>query len=302
MINLNEVITKIKSKNTENLICRPLEFRPQNLAIFIATLSNSSNDYGYIVIGASIDNDYYEINGISASFKIDISLEKALDLLSERPKIEYGRYTIDCKNVFIIKVNKIERSNFFKIDNSILDESEMFIRDLYLACIKLQSRKLYENVSEDERNDFIADLLQTNGYIIRDQTRRGSSATGKSSGEIDIFVEKNGFPFTIIEALNLESLNTNYLNLHLNKIYTYDTLGNNFNVCLSYVKVKDFGTFWTKYCMHVKEHNYPYMLISSDDKIDSDYPFSEIRFMRTTHNRSGKTTYLYHICVKIHSY
>lgn len=34
------------------------------------------------------------------------------------------------------------------------------------------------------------------------------------------------------------------------------------------------------------------MLVSSDEDIDKDYPYSEIRFMRTTHNRSGKNTYL----------
>lgn len=302
MINIHEVIDLIKSKSSDNLICRPLEFRPQNLAIFIATLSNLSNDYGYIVIGASKDDNSYTINGISPTFKIDISLAKALDLLSERPMINHGKYIIEGKNVFIIKVNKIANSNFFKLENSSIDESEVFIRDLYLACIKLQARRIYVTASEDERNDFIADLLEANGYRLKDQTRRGISAAGKSSGEVDIFVEKNGFPFTIIEALNLESLNTKYLNLHLDKIYSYDTTGNKFNVCLSYVKVKDFGSFWGKYCKHVKEHKYPFMLISSDENIDNDYPYSDIRFMRTTHNRSGKTTYLYHLCVKIHHY
>ncbi|AHN24417.1 hypothetical protein [Lysinibacillus varians] len=123
---------------------------------------------------------------------------------------------------------------------------------------------------------------------MKDQTRRGSSAAGKSSGEVDIFVEKNGFPFTIIESLNLDSLNTSYLNAHLDKIYSYDTTGNNFNVCLSYVKVRDFGAFWEKYCTHVKKHKYPVMFISSDEDIDKNYPYTDKRFMITTHSRSGK--------------
>lgn len=300
MININEVIELLQSPNSNNLICRALEFRPQNLAMFIANLSNSSNAYGYIVIGATKNRDTYLINGISTGFRIDMSIKKAMDLLSEQPIIDYGQFTIYDKNVFIIKVNKINNSNFFKPDQNIESESELFIRDLYLACIKLQARRIYVNATEDERNDFIADLLETNGYRLKDQTRRGSSAAGKSSGEVDIFVEKNGFPFTIIEALNLESLNTNYLNKHLDKIYSYDTTGNKFNVCLSYVRVKDFGAFWEKYCAHVKEHKYPVKHISSDEDIDKDYSFTDIRFMRTTHNRSGKITYLYHLCVKIH--
>lgn len=299
MIDINEVLQLLQAPVSKNLICRKLEFRPQNLAMFIAALSNMTDEYGYIVIGASKNTDKYSIDGISAGFKIDEPIKRALGLLSEQPKIDFGRLTIDGKNIYAIKVKKITSDIFFKPTQNTESQADLFIRDLYLACIKLQARKLYVNATEDERNDFIADLLETNGYRLKDQTRRGNSAAGKSSGEVDIFVEKNGMPFNIIEALNLDSLNTNYLDTHLDKIYSYDTAGNAFNVCLSYVKVKDFGSFWDKYCAHVKKHEYPVMLISSDINADKDYSYSDIRFMTTTHNRSGKTTCLYHICVKI---
>ncbi len=299
MIDINEVLQLLEDPASKNLICREFEFRPQNLAMFIATLSNITDEYGYVVIGVSKNTDKYFINGISARFKIDEPVKRALGLLSEQPKIEINRFEIDGKNIYAIKVIKNNNEIFFKPMQNTELHSDLFIRDLYLACIKLQTRKLYVNVSEDERNDFIADLLETNGYHLKDQSRRGSSGTGKSSGEVDIIIEKNGMPFTIIEALNLDSLNTTYLDKHLDKIYSYDTTGNVFNVCLLYVKVKDFGSFWDKYCDHAKKHEYPVMLISSDINADKNYPYSDIRFMTTTHNRSGKTTYLYHICVKI---
>jgi len=299
MIDINEVLQLLEEPASKSLICRELEFRPQNLAMFIATLSNMTDEYGYIVIGASKNTDKYSINGISTGFKIDEPIKRALGLLSEQPKIDFGCLTIDGKNIYAIKVKKITNDIFFKSTQNTESQADLFIRDLYLACIKLQARKLYVNVTEDERNDFIVDLLETNGYRLKDQTRRGSSAAGKSSGEVDIFVEKNGMPFTIIEALNLDSLNTTYLDTHLDKIYYYDTAGNAFNVCLSYVKVRDFGSFWDKYCDHVKKHVYPVMLISSNINADKDYSYSDIRFMTTTHNRSGKTTHLYHIGVKI---
>ncbi len=299
MIDINEVLQLLEESDSKNLICRELEFRPQNLAMFIATLSNMPEEYGYIVIGASKNTDNYYINGLSAEFKIDEPIKRALSLLSEQPEIDFGRFTIDGKNIYAIKVKKITSDIFFKSTQNTDSQADLFIRDLYLACIKLQARKLYVNATEDERNDFIADLLETNGYRLKDQTRRGSSATGKSSGEVDILIEKNGMPFTIIEALNLHSLNTTYLDTHLDKIYSYDTAGNAFNVCLAYVKVRDFGSFWDKYCDHAKKYEYPVMLISSNINADKDYPYSDIRFMTTTHNRSGKTTHLYHICVKI---
>ena len=104
---------------------------------------------------------------------------------------------------------------------------------------------------------------------------------------------------SLIEALNLSSLDKRYLDTHIDKIYKYDTLGNCFNVVLSYVMVKDFQSFWTKYCDHVKLHDYPYKLIGVDENADGEYEYSDIRFMITKHNRSGKETLLYHICVRI---
>ena len=48
-------------------------------------------------------------------------------------------------------------------------------------------------------------------YDVIDQTRRGISSTEKCAGEVDILIEEDGSPVTIIEALNLDSLNTHYL-------------------------------------------------------------------------------------------
>ncbi|CDN44781.1 MULTISPECIES: helix-turn-helix domain-containing protein [Paenibacillus] len=299
MIDINEVKQLLQSPDSKNLICRNVEFRPQNLALFIAALSNMTEGYGYIVIGVSKNTDNYSINGISNGFILDEPIKRALSLLAEQPIIEFGTLSIEGKNIYAIKVINITNEIFFKPPQNTESLTDLFIRDLYLACIKLQARKLYVSTTEDERNDFITDLLETNGYRIKDQTRRGSSASGKSSGEIDIFVENDRMPFTIIEALNLDSLNTNYLDVHLDKIYSYDTTGNAFNVCLSYVKVKDFGSFWDRYCNYVKTREYPVMLVSSDTNADKDYSYSDIRFMTTTHNRSGKNTRLYHMCVKI---
>ena len=174
-----------------------------------------------------------------------------------------------------------------------------FIDILYQICVKLQGNSKYINASEDERNDYIRDMLDREEYVIKDQTRRGLSASGVSSGEIDILVEKQRCPFTIIEALILKYLDKDYLGKHLDKIYKYDTNGDQFNVCLVYAECKEFAAFWEKYCDFVKGYKYPYPLVTSDESIDQEYAGSEIRIMTTTHNRSGQLTKLYHICVKI---
>jgi hypothetical protein len=66
------------------------------------------------------------------------------------------------------------------------------------------------------------DMLSYRNYDVKDQTRRGCSATGISAGEVDILIEESNMPFTIIEALILSSLSQDYLNKHLDKIYNYD--------------------------------------------------------------------------------
>lgn len=164
------------------------------------------------------------------------------------------------------------------------------------SCIQLQSLALYSEAKENDRNDFIAKILESKGYVIKDQTRRGKSNSGKDAGEVDVFIQnKKGFPFSIIEALNLKSFNSDYIDMHIDKIYKYDTTGNAVNLCLAYVNIVDFDAFWQKYCSHLKNRDYLNELVSIDENETQSY--SEIRVAKTTHRRSGKLTYLYHIAV-----
>lgn len=177
---------------------------------------------------------------------------------------------------------------------------ETILYDLLSACVKLQSNSTYFAISENQRNDFIRDLLKMANYDVMDQTRRGESTVGKCAGEVDILIEEDGLPITVIEALNLDSLNTQYLDKHIDKIYSYDTVGNIFNIILSYVRVSDFSKFCEKYSNHIKEHQYLYPLISVDDSFRvKDLSYSDIRVMKTVHNRNGCDTVLYHVCVLI---
>lgn len=300
MIDIQEIAQLLNDKNADNIVCRKFDLKPKNIAMFIAAMANTPKEYGYIIIGVSKNEEGYNINGISRSFKVDGVIQAAIKLLSYQPVVYHQMIMFNEKNICIIRVKKNEHDIFInEKDESKVNEKDALIRALYLACIKLQSNSLYRNVTEDQRNDFIRDLLETGGYQVRDQTRRGISNSGKASGEVDIFIHENGFPITIIEALNLSSLDTTYLDTHIDKIYKYDTLGNRFNIVLSYVMAKDFENFWIKYGEHVKSHNYPYGFIGVDESVDTEYDYSDIRFMVTKHNRSGKETLLYHMCVKI---
>lgn len=302
---MKEVARLLSDKDAENIICREFDLRPKNIALFIAAMASTTSEYGYIVIGASKHSEGYRINGISRSFKIDGVIKAALKQLSIQPSVEFQMDSIDEKNVCVICV-KQSGKNIFVSNESLKDTNQVYsndalLRAVFLACVKLQRNNLFKDVSEDERNDYIRDLLETSGYQVKDQTRQGISASGKASGEVDILIHDKGMPITIIEALNLSGLDTNYLNTHLDKIYKYDTLGNRFNFILSYVKVKDFESFWSKYCQHAENHVYPHPLVSTDDTCDKEYNYSDIRLLMTKHNRHGRETELHHICVKIHT-
>lgn len=299
MIDITDVEKVLNGNPNENMICYEYELRPSIIVSAIKKLANITDEYGYIFNGVINANNRYIVKGLSNGYIIKNTVQKALEMLTVQPNVEYDSVVINGKTIYVIKVFRISEGTSILSDELESEPIKKFIGILYQICVKLQGNSKYIDASEDERNDYIRDMLDREEYVIKDQTRRGLSAKGAAAGEIDILVEKDNAPFTIIEALNLNSLNKDYLRKHLDKIYTYDTTGNRFNICLVYAECKEFASFWEKYCDFVKRYEYPYPLISSDESIDQEYVGSEIKIATTTHNRSGKLTRLYHICVKI---
>lgn len=97
------------------------------------------------------------------------------------------------------------------------------LHDLLFACVRLQANDNYYNAKENNRNDYIRDMLCYEKYDVLDQTRRGRALAGKAAGEVDLLIQKEGLTITIIEALNLNSLKKSYLDKHIDKVYSYDT-------------------------------------------------------------------------------
>lgn len=299
MIDKSDVEKVLNNYPNKNTICYIYELRPSIIASDIKKLANITDDYGYIFNGVSKETNRYIIKGLARGYTLKSPIEKALEKLSIKPKIEYAEVVINGNTIYVIKVYRISGGTSLLTDQLNSECIKKFIDILYQICIKLQANSKYVDASENERNDYIRDMLDREDYMIKDQTRRGLSASGTSAGEIDILVEKDNYPVTVIEALILKSMDKDYLGKHLDKIYTYDTIGDLFNVCLVYAEVKNFASFWEKYCDFVKKYEYPYPLLTSDESMDEEYAGSEIKIMTTTHNRSGKPTRLYHICVKI---
>ena len=197
----------------------------------------------------------------------------------------------DPKKILDELINVFEELNAPSIDK--------FIDSLVLACVKLQGDRIYkfsnDKIDENDRNKFIAQLLDSAGYYIKDQPLWGESPGGKKDGEIDLmFYDSRRLPFAIIEALNWGTLK--YLKTHIDKLFNkYDTAGFENNFIVVYANVKKFGVLCKKYIDYISKHNYKYDF-QNVKEID-DYHFADLKIYKAEHIRHGNKVFLYHVII-----
>lgn len=63
-----EVIDIVQNNMTDNLICRALEMRPEEITKFICGLANVEG--GYVLIGVERDNGVLKVKGFQLAFDI----------------------------------------------------------------------------------------------------------------------------------------------------------------------------------------------------------------------------------------
>ena len=239
-----------------------------------------------------------------------LSYLKSVIESNDNKKVELENLGKRFKNLFpthnqvIIEqlVNEIENPlDCLKAFETLTNKSNSELIDsLIFASAKMQGDKKYwaNNSDENERNKYLANLVEARGFSIKDQTQWSTSNKGKKSGEIDIFItEKDGSPKSIIEALILDSLKTDYLILHLDKLFRYDTTGLENNYIITYSTAKDFAKLWNKYTAFISKHVYNYNFIDYEE-ID-DYNFTDIKIGVARHLRNGKQIKLYHILINL---
>jgi internalin A len=179
------------------------------------------------------------------------------------------------------------------------------LKTLIGAASQLQGLAATLQPDENSRNSFIALLLSTRGFNVKDQTRWGFSATGKSSGIPDIKIE---FPETegvaVIEAFILEGYNRTVIDGHLTRLFGYDPNGNARNFILVYVEAADFAGIWQKYLMHLPEIDFEYKLLEEKQKPGCQRPieeeptgFANIKLARVRHLREGAFTEVCHLFI-----
>ena len=152
--------------------------------------------------------------------------------------------------------------------------------------------------SENVINDFFRDMLFGMGYKeIKDQTRHGVSSSGKDAGEVDILLTKDNKEIAIFEGLKLDSIRSDYIDVHINKVINnYNALGTA-TFLIAYVSVADFEAFWFKYVRHIDE--YPFNL-SIKKKLDVlAHPNASTRVATMILTRDGYDFPVYYLALKI---
>lgn len=279
-----------------NVICKQFCLLPNQVTTYIESVAYGSQKYGYVLIGVAKEKSDYCLYGFDKNINMDNIVKSAIKQVRIKTDISYEVCNVDGKHICIIKVKTC--GSKLEINDTDLCKMKEVLREVLAASVKLQANSLYYGATEDQRNDYIRDILEAAGYDVKDQTRRGLSPNGKAAGEVDILIRDKDFPVTIIEALNLKTLNTAYLDKHIDKIYDYDTAGNKFNIILLYVTVVDFVSFCEKYFQHIERYSYPFEMISINENIVIDnISYCDIKVMKTVHNRNECETILYHVCV-----
>ncbi|MFC2146554.1 COR domain-containing protein [Acidobacteriota bacterium] len=151
---------------------------------------------------------------------------------------------------------------------------------------------------ENSRNGFITLLLSIHGFIAKDQTQRGSSAAGKSIGELDILIETpDSEAESVIEAFNLEGFNRTVIDRHLKKLFGYDPGGLVRNFIVVYSEVEDFLGLWKKYLDHIPQIDFKHKLMDKPEEEKTN--FAEIKLARAKHLRQGRETSVYHLFINM---
>lgn len=105
-LNLKEIEDIINGNKLDNLICKPLESRPGELAKYICGLAN--NEGGYILIGVEKENGILKPLEFQMAFDIIRIMESTHKKLTGGIHSIHGYASVKGKNVFVIKVEKSE--------------------------------------------------------------------------------------------------------------------------------------------------------------------------------------------------
>lgn len=264
------------------------------------------NEFNYIHRTLEMKKNYDETHCIERRKNFDYREKIACSCSQCRKSPE--PFYIDYSLILAVKKNYRPLYCGYSYEDISMDELVKGIEitklsnDLYVLIIKcayqLQGCAAALKPEEDDRNTVMAMLLEAKGLYIKDQTRWGVSASGKSQGEVDIKIENPDPNYkTIIEAFTLKGLDRAVIKNHLLKLFGYDPSGFKQNFMLVYSEADDFSSLWEKYLDYITEVEYPYRRLNEPEIINTSY--AEIKAACLRFDREGEETLVYHIFINL---
>ncbi|SEH48063.1 AlbA family DNA-binding domain-containing protein [Chryseobacterium culicis] len=104
MINVNEISKIIGNPENQQLEYKAVLPPARSLAQLIASFANT--DGGYVILGVHSVNGIINIVGLSEDFHANPVTNKALDLLSPRPRVDYQYISVKGSRLYVVKIQK----------------------------------------------------------------------------------------------------------------------------------------------------------------------------------------------------
>ena len=171
---------------------------------------------------------------------------------------------------------------------------------LISACAQIQSNPKYWNEKEDSRSTQVRTILRNRGIFVSDQTLYGHAKDSDNPGEVDLMIMKDTTdPLTIVEAMNIDSVNKKYIQDHLNKLLDdYNPSGLPELFLVAYVqKAKTrFQSFWKNYLGFVDGTDAGDFRFKSIDERETNNHY--IKHAVTEYSCDSAKFTVHHICMR----
>lgn len=232
---------------------------------------------------------------VSSLLSVELSMS-----IADRTILEIEQFYFQAKlEKSKLAIEQLYGDNAPRKSEETMKSERQLVKDIATACVRLLQNRLYFKQPENNRNDMLRDMLCMLGYDAKDQTRTGASASGISSGEADIMIEKSKLPYSFIEALNLERINSTSITEHIDRIYKYDKAGTSINFVVCYINTSEPEKFYFDYlkCISQKSTKYRKIEFETDLKGILDSPVANLRIIKESFIRNRSITDLYHLLV-----
>lgn len=186
------------------------------------------------------------------------------------------------------------------------DDYNTFVLNEIINTLKLMKDKIFSYkkvLKEDNYNDIVGSLLQSRisfyGWSHHREDRSGTSATGKSAGEIDHTIKNRAETLSIFEAFRTSTRDKKLLRSHLLKLTGYNTYLENYIVIVFY-EGKDLDGYWNWYQKEVENLKFPneLALLSKTNIQSLDSLFTNISSFRIGKSNHAKNRSINHLVIQ----